>query len=154
MRRLTWTNPNEWSEWGGIRTWYKALIMLGVLIASIVVYALIHHSEPICSGPASGSPCGGSGGMPPRKTDVIARQVEAMRVPPFHVLRFRDVTCSLQGKALRVLCIGAMTKPNGDQYPKTSALFETPDKEGDTPVPICDQGKYGVNPKFNIFCAQ
>ena len=149
MRRLTWTNPNEWSEWGGIRTWYKALIMLGVLIASIVVYALIHHSEPICGG---ASPC--AGGLSPRKTDLIARQVEAMRVPPFHVLRFRDVTCSLQGKALRVLCIGAMTKPNGDQYPKTSALFQTPDKEGDTPVPICDQGKYGVNPKFNIFCAQ
>jgi hypothetical protein len=147
------TDPHEWSQWSGIRTRYKALIVLGVLIASIIVYALIHHSEPTCSGPGSGYPCG-SGGMPSRKTDAIARQVEAMGVPPFHLPRFRDVSCSLQGRGVRVLCSGAMTKPNGDQYPRTSVLFQTPEKERDTLVPICDQGKYGVTPKFNIFCAQ
>jgi hypothetical protein len=148
------TDPHEWSEWSGIRTRYKALIVLGVLIASIIVYALIHHSEPMCSGAGSGGPCGSGDRTSRKKADVFARQVEAMDVPPFHVLRFHDVSCSLQGRGLRVLCPGAMTKPNGDQYPRTSVLFKAPGKEGDTLVAICDQGGYGVSPRFNIFCAQ
>jgi hypothetical protein len=77
-----------------------------------------------------------------------------MEVPPFRVLRFHDVTRSFQGGGLRVLCSGILVNANGDRLPKRSVLFRAPGKDNDYLVPICDQGAFGVSPKFNVFCAR
>jgi hypothetical protein len=97
--------------------------------------------------------CAGcSGFSSSNDADEIARQVEAMPVPP-QSLHFDKVKCSFTDDG--VLCSGSLASRDGTQHlPRTTFLFHKPVSDGAPLIAVCDQGRFGISPALNIFCAQ
>ena len=75
-----------------------------------------------------------------------------MPVPPRN-LHFDKVRCTTTEHG--VLCSGSLASRDGTQHlPRTTFLFHTPASNGAPLIAVCDQGRFDISPKLNIFCAQ
>jgi hypothetical protein len=138
----------------------RLLLLLILTAASLALSACSSGAAATSSGmrtsPAkSGVPMGWAIRPSPVEANV-ARQVQRMPIPPFNVLRLREVKCTVQSDKTLVLCAGIPVTKQGKKYPRTQVLFRLPTGPGDSQMiaAVCNQGHYGVQPVFNIYCAE
>lgn len=124
----------------GCRLWIAQLVVVGMLVAG----------SSGCSGHYCGDPgveCAGS--TPAMNLTEMAHEVEQWPVPPYNG-HFRSVRCTYLGND--VACGGVIVFEG--KRNRSVAAFKDPNGAGRGKlIPICSQGRLGLKPRFNPFCA-